>query len=549
MRDHHEPTTPVVAYFECFSGASGDMILGALVDAGWPIDALRAALEAMPLDGWELQVTQTKKGALRATQVSIRVTAPQPERSVLEIVPMIEASGLPETAKSRAIALFRELADVEALQHADEPDNVHFHEVGAVDSILDIVGAVVGLEALGVTSVRVSPINVGGGLVNTRDGILPVPGPATLELLRRRGIPMYSSEYGPEFLTPTGALVLGCLADSAGSFPPMTVERIGYGAGQKDFRIPNVLRVSIGPALPGSDPIGRVRAALATDMAALDDHGHASHDHGHVGHDHGHAVLDHGHAVLDHDHAVHDHDHAVHDHDHAVHDHDHAVHDHDHAVHDHDHAVHDHDHAVHDHGHAVHDHGHAVHDHDHAVHDHVRAEPVAELSPGAPLARALAAPTRLPEGYLEDEVVQIETNVDDMSGEWFGYLAETLMSNGALDVTMVPATMKKGRPATIVSVLVRPDRTDDAVTILFRETTTLGLRIRPTRRLMLPRRSDVVQTEFGPIRVKVAMHGATVRSAAPEYEDCRAAAKHADVPLQAVMAAATDRWRQTVRRD
>ena len=153
-----------------------------------------------------------------ASLATIRVTAPQPERSVLEIVPMIKASRLSDTVKARAIALFRELADVEALQHADEPDNVHFHEVGAVDSILDIVGSVAGLEALGVTTVRVSPLNVGGGLVNSRDGILPVPGPATLELLRRRGIPMYSSEYGPEFLTPTGALVLGCLADSAGPF-------------------------------------------------------------------------------------------------------------------------------------------------------------------------------------------------------------------------------------------------------------------------------------------------------------------------------------------
>ena len=482
MPDPHDPTTPVIAYFECFSGASGDMILGALVDAGWPIDALRGALQAIPLDGWELQVTPTKKGALRATQVTIRVTTPQPERSVLEIIPMIEASTLPNTVKMRAIALFRELADVEALQHADEPNNVHFHEVGAVDSILDIVGAVAGLEALGVTSVRVSPVNVGGGLVNTRDGILPVPGPATLELLRRRGIPIYSSEYGPEFLTPTGALVLSCLAESAGPVPPMTVERIGYGAGQKDFRIPNVLRVSIGPGLPGPDPIGRVRAALATDISAIGDHAHHKADRGH----------------------------------------DHPDRSHDHADHSHADADHDHDHA---------------HDHSHAddAHDHSHAD-----SPAARL-RGVSTPSR--DGYLKDEVMQIETNVDNMSGEWFGYLSETLMAKGALDVTMVAATMKKGRPATIVSVLVHPDQADDAVATLFRETTTLGLRIRPTHRLMLPRRSEVVETEFGPIRVKVALHGGSVRGAAPEYEDCRTAAVRAGVPLQAVMAAATDQWR------
>ncbi len=470
MTDPHDHPTPVIAYFECFSGASGDMILGALVDAGWSIHALRDALEAMPLDGWELDVSATKKGALRATKVTIRVTAPQPERSVLEIVPMIKASRLSDTVKARAIALFRELADVEALQHADEPDNVHFHEVGAVDSILDIVGSVAGLEALGVTTVRVSPVNVGGGLVNSRDGILPVPGPATLELLRRRGIPMYSSEYGPEFLTPTGALVLGCLADSAGPFPPMTVERIGYGAGQKDFRIPNVLRVSIGRALPGPDPIGRVRAALAADPTSTNSPAH---------------------------------DHATHDH----------------ATHDHDHATHDHD------------------------HDHTTDQVLTRPRIHAALTIGAHADT-----YLEDEVVQIETNVDDMSGEWFGYLAETLMAKGALDVTMIPATMKKGRPGTLVSVLVRSDRTDDAVATLFRETTTLGLRIRPTRRLMLHRRTDTVQTPYGPIRVKVAMHGGSVRGAAPEYEDCRAAATRADVPLQAVMSAATDEWRRPDQR-
>ena len=463
MTDPHDHPTPVIAYFECFSGASGDMILGALVDAGWPIHALRDALEAMPLDGWELDVSATKKGALRATKVTIRVTAPQPERSVLEIVPMIKASRLSDTVKARAIALFRELADVEALQHADEPDNVHFHEVGAVDSILDIVGSVAGLEALGVTTVRVSPLNVGGGLVNSRDGILPVPGPATLELLRRRGIPMYSSEYGPEFLTPTGALVLGCLADSAGPFPPMTVERIGYGAGQKDFRIPNVLRVSIGRALPGPDPIGRVRAALAADPTSTNSPAH--------------------------------------------------------------------DHSTHDH---------ATHDHDH---DHTTDQVLPRPRIHAALTIGAHADT-----YLEDEVVQIETNVDDMSGEWFGYLAETLMAKGALDVTMIPATMKKGRPGTLVSVLVRSDRTDDAVATLFRETTTLGLRIRPTRRLMLHRRTDTVQTPYGPIRVKVAMHGGSVRGAAPEYEDCRAAATRADVPLQAVMSAATDEWRRPDQR-
>ncbi|MDQ3701497.1 MAG: LarC family nickel insertion protein, partial [Chloroflexota bacterium] len=235
-----------VAYFECFAGASGDMILGALIDAGWPEAAFRATLASVPLGGWEAQVRHVKKGAVHATQVRLLVTEPQPERDVTDIVPLIAASDLPAAVRDRAIALFRELADVEGLEHDQPAESVHFHEVGAVDSILDIVGACAGLHALGIERLFVSPINVGGGIVPTRDGILPVPGPAALELLKRRGAPIYASEYGPEFLTPTGALVLATLADGFGPFPPMRVEQIGYGAGQRDFSIPNVLRVSIG---------------------------------------------------------------------------------------------------------------------------------------------------------------------------------------------------------------------------------------------------------------------------------------------------------------
>src|SRR5919199_2420106 len=242
------------AYFECFAGASGDMILGALVDAGWPETGFRAALAAIPLGGWEAEVRHVKKGALHATQVRIRATEPQPERDVRDIAPLFEQSALPPEVKARAIALFQELAEVEGLEHDQPPETVHFHEVGAVDSILDIVGACAGLHALGIERIFVSPINVGGGIVPTRDGILPVPGPAALELLRRKGAPIYASEYGPEFLTPTGALVLATLADGFGPFPPMRVERIGYGAGQKEFAIPNVLRVSIGTLLPAWRP-------------------------------------------------------------------------------------------------------------------------------------------------------------------------------------------------------------------------------------------------------------------------------------------------------
>jgi pyridinium-3,5-bisthiocarboxylic acid mononucleotide nickel chelatase len=393
------------AYFECFAGASGDMILGALVDAGWPEAELRAALESMRVPGWQLEVRPVKKQALRATQVRLSVTEPQPERDVGDIEPLISASDLPAVVKERAISLFRELADVEGIQHDQPPETVHFHEVGAVDSILDIVGACAGLHALGVERLFVSPLNVGGGIVPTRDGILPVPGPAALELLRRKRAPIYASEYGPEFLTPTGALVLATLADGFGPFPRMRVERIGYGAGQKDFTIPNVLRVSIGEL--------DARAAAG-----------------------------HGHGVAQ------------------------------------------------------------GHDHEH------------------------------------DQVVELQTNIDDMNPEHYGHVSERLASAGALDVTLVPVYMKKGRPGTVISVLAHEDRAELLIDTLFRETTTLGVRFSRLERRMLPRETRTVDTAYGPIRVKLALFDGTIRSAAPEYEDCHAAAVEHDVPIAAVYDAA-----------
>ena len=417
----------VAAYFECFSGASGDMILGALLDAGWPEAAFREALAGVPLGDWEADVRRVKKGALHATQVTIRVTAPQPERDVRDILPVIAASGLPEAVKGRASALFLELADVEGLEHGQPPETVHFHEVGAVDSILDIVGACAGLHALGIERLYVSPINVGGGTVPTRDGILPGPGPAALELLRRKGAPLYASEYGPEFLTPTGALILATLADGFGPFPPMRVERVGYGAGQKDFTVPNVLRVSVGTLYAGWRRYGAGRAGLPAAPAP------------------------------------------------------------------------------------------ATHDHDHAGHDH----------------------TGPPAAEQEDVVVQLETNVDDMNPEWYGHLGERLLAEGALDVTLIPALMKKGRPGTLVSVLVRPEGVEPALGTLFAETTTLGVRIREVARRTLDRRVVAVETPYGRVRVKLGLLDGAVRSAAPEYEDCRAAARRADVPLRRVYEAAS----------
>lgn len=459
------------AYFECFAGASGDMILGALLDAGWPEPAFREALAAIPLGGWDAEVRHVKKGALHATQVRLRAAEPQPERDVRDIQPLIQQSTLPEAVKRRAIALFQELADVEGLEHDQPPETVHFHEVGAVDSILDIVGTCAGLHALGIERIYVSPINVGGGIVPTRDGILPVPGPAALELLKRKGAPIYASEYGPEFLTPTGALVLATLADGFGPFPPMRVRQIGYGAGQKDFAIPNVLRVSIGDLQRGWS--AERSASRVTGSPPL---------------------------LAEREPAL--------------------------GGHDHDHA---HDHSD-GHGDAT-DEGHA-HDRDDA-----RDEPHDE--PG----RVGEAGNRHPQPHEhevahEDVVVQLETNVDDMNPEWYGYVSERLFEGGALDVTLTPLVMKKGRPGTMLSVLVHPDRADTVLATLFAETTTLGVRVQHLARRMLDRRIERVATPFGPVRVKLGLMGGRVRSAAPEFEDCRAAALQAGVPLGEVYDAA-----------
>lgn len=382
------------AYFECFSGASGDMILGALVDAGWPEQALRDALAKIPLDGYTVTVREAQKGALFGTQVQITVTEPQPERDMEDILPIIEGSDLPDPVKANSKRLFWRLAEVEGLEHRQPPATVHFHEVGAVDSILDILGACAGLHDMGIAELYVSPINVGGGTTNSRDGILPVPGPATLELLKGR--PIYASAYAGEFLTPTGALILSTLATDFGPMPPMRVECIGYGAGQRDFAIPNMLRVSIGEL---------------------------------------------------------------------------------------------------------------------------------DQEPDQP-------------GETADAAVMVETNIDDMNPEWLSYLADRLRADGALDVTMTPVLMKKGRPGTVLSVLTTPAAVQPALDRIFAETTTLGVRMYDVRRQKLRRRIETVTTPWGPVRVKVAQLGSADRNHAPEYEDCQRLASAANVPLRDVYDAA-----------
>ncbi|MEZ8221060.1 hypothetical protein GG496_001230 [Candidatus Fervidibacteria bacterium JGI MDM2 JNZ-1-D12] len=239
----------VIAYFDCFAGISGDMALGALLDAGAPLDKLLDGLKSLPLNGWDLKVERVRKGAVAATSVTVLAGENHPERRLADIERIILSSALAESVKVQSLAVFRLLAEAEAKVHGVSVNEVHFHEVGAIDSIVDIVGVVYALHLLGVQEVHASALPFSRGWVRTAHGELPVPAPAAMELLC--GIPTYPLDIDTELVTPTGAALLKGLAKSFGVPPPFTPQRIGYGAGKKDLPFPNVLRVIVGEMSDG----------------------------------------------------------------------------------------------------------------------------------------------------------------------------------------------------------------------------------------------------------------------------------------------------------
>jgi len=385
------PPTMTIAYLDCFSGISGDMMLGALLDAGLPPEDLRADLARLGLSGWELRSERVRRQGLAGTQATIETAGPSPERHLSDILALIAASGLPAPVQEQASAVFTRLADAEAAVHGSDREHVHFHEVGALDSILDIVGSVAGLHRLGVEALYCSPLPLGGGFVESAHGRLPVPAPATVALLQ--GVPVYGGPLEAELVTPTGAALVATLCRGFGPLPALTISRVGLGAGSRDLPHPNLLRLVLGEAA---------------------------------------------------------------------------------------------------------------------------------ATPGA----------RAAEG---ERICQLETNIDNMDPQLYDHLVELLLGAGALDVVLVPAIMKKSRPATIVQVLCPPERKDLLLDLLFTETTTLGVRMAYLDRVCLARESITVPTPWGPVAVKVAhLPGGGVRCA-PEFEDCRARAREAGVPLQAVM--------------
>jgi pyridinium-3,5-bisthiocarboxylic acid mononucleotide nickel chelatase len=373
-----------ICYIDAFSGLAGDMLLGALVDAGADSAAISGALDSFAI-GAAISWDRVQRRGVSAAKFRVSVNEPAKHRHLSGILKLIHAAQLPESVKVKAEKVFRVLGQAEAAVHGVDIEKVHFHEVGAVDSICDIVGICLALDLLGIERIYCSPINVGGGTVNTEHGVLPVPAPATAKLLE--GKPIYSRGPAVELTTPTGAAVVAALAADFGVMPPMRIQAIGYGAGDRDFtEHANVVRVMVGKT---SD--------------------------------------------------------------------------------------------------------------------------------------AVEATT----------VTVIEANIDDASPQLIGYAMERMLEAGALDALIVPVQMKKGRPGVLIQVIAENENREELAAILFRETTTLGLRFYSAERRVQVREWLDVQTPHGIVRVKAGDHGF-----APEYEDARKIASVTGIPLKQILAEA-----------
>ena len=249
-----------IAYFDCIAGISGDMALAALIDAGADFDELRLHLAKLPLERFDMDVEETDQQGLRATRVTVRASSAGVIRTYASIRALLDAADLPPEALQLAQRIFRRLAEAEAHVHHKEVENVTFHEVGAVDSIVDIAGTALALSMLGIERVFASAIPTGLGMSKTEHGVMPIPGPAVVELLR--GAPMYSKGVAAELTTPTGAAILAATVEGFGELPPMRIESIGYGAGTNRLDFPNLLRILVGAAESAAGPRGNASEQL-----------------------------------------------------------------------------------------------------------------------------------------------------------------------------------------------------------------------------------------------------------------------------------------------
>lgn len=391
-----------VAYLDCFAGVSGDMLLGAIIDAGVKLGKIKKALDGLNIKGYEIKKKRVKRSFVEATKVTVQIKEKKGiARRWKDIERIINRATLPEEIKKRGLNIFRHLFEAEGAVHGQSYDEVHLHELGAIDCLIDVFGSLFGFHLLGIEKVYCSAVNLGSGTIRTEHGTMPVPSPAVIELLRGR--PVYSSDPGHELTTPTGAAILREVVSDFGALPAMNVISRGYGAGTMDFEdFPNTLRIIVGEELtklPDWQP----------DLTAafLGNNGH-------------------------------------------------------------------------------------------------------------------------------EMVTIIETNIDDMNPQIYEYLFEKLFNAGAIDVFLTQVIMKKGRPGILLTILCDEKQRAKIVRILFRETTTLGLRYSKMSRMTLKRQTRKGRYGKDRVGVKVAIFDGKEKTN-PEYEDCKRIAIKRGIPLIEVM--------------
>lgn len=383
----------MLAYFDCFSGISGDMTLGAFLDLGVPVKWLKENLGRIPLAGFDLSVKTVFKNGIRAKSVHVHVEDDIKSRDHAKIRLLIKNSPLSRNVKQISLEIFERIAEAEAVIHGCPVDKVHFHEVGGIDAIVDIVGTALCVNYLGIKKVIASSIPLGKGFVSCRHGTLPVPAPATIGILK--GVPVYGTKIPHELVTPTGAAIVVTLAESYGEMPDMTIEKTGYGAGKRDMEsIPNLLRV-----ITGTESCRQTGQRSA---------------------------------------------------------------------------------------------------------------------------------------HQKDTIVVVETCIDDMNPEVFGFLMDRLFEEGALDVYWIPIFMKKNRPGTMVQVLCRRNRKEVLINRIFSETSSLGVRYYDVKRYMLTREHVVMKTAYGEIQVKRIIEAGGGVRIVPEYEVCKKIALEKNIPIRIV---------------
>ena len=389
-----------ILHFDPFNGVSGDMILGALIHLGLPLEHLRKELGRLNLEKYELVAEETVRQGILGINFQVQTSESSHHhhrRGLKEIRQLIEESELDSWVKQTAGSIFNRLGEAEAKVHHTSLDEVHFHEVGAVDAIVDIVGACIGFQYFGVEFFDSAPLNLGGGTVTFSHGTWPVPAPATAEMVT--GFPVFLGQVQAELTTPTGAAIVTTLVEEWSTSSVCRYEKWGFGAGDREFEeIPNMLRLVLGRRME-ADASGE-------------------------------------------------------------------------------------------------------------------------------------APAEGNEAWQEEEICLLEANIDDMDGEMFGHFLELALRENALDAYFTPVQMKKGRPGVKISVLCQqPDR-ERMAELIFRETTTLGVRWTPWKRWILSRELKTVETEYGTVALKIARYKGEIVSMAPEYEDLKAIAERLDIPLK-----------------